>query len=52
MVTLMRTLGIENWLQKLNDSKLLNVSASAEVDRPLAKEGTVLPHKGWKAQPN
>jgi asparagine synthase (glutamine-hydrolysing) len=47
-VTVMRTLGIENWLQKLKDSKLLNGIASAERDRPLVKDGTVLPIKGGK----
>ncbi len=52
VVMLMRTLGIENWLQKLKDSKLLNGTASAEGDRPTEKDRTVLPHKGWKAQPN
>jgi asparagine synthase (glutamine-hydrolysing) len=52
VVTLMRTLGIENWLQKLKDSKQLNSTAAAKRDRPLKKEGTVLPHKGWKVQPN
>jgi asparagine synthase (glutamine-hydrolysing) len=38
MVTVLRTLGIENWLQKLRDSKLLNITASAEGASPFGKE--------------
>jgi len=48
----MRTLGIENWLQKLKDSKLMKVTPSAEVDHPLQKERNGRSHKGLKAQPN
>jgi len=51
-VTVMRTLGIENWLQKLKDSKLMKVTPSAEVDHPLEKERNGRSHKGLKAQPN
>jgi hypothetical protein len=40
-VTLMRTMGIENWLQQLKDFKRLNVTASAEGDRLFQKEGAV-----------
>jgi len=51
VITLMRTLGMEIWLQKLSDSKLLSGTASAKGDRP-SEKGTVLSSKGWKIQPN
>jgi len=41
-IQLMRTLGIERWLQQLKGSKRLNVTASAEGDRPFQKEDSLL----------
>ena len=52
MVILTRTLGVERWLQKLSDFKLLNGTASTRSDRSPGKEQTALPHEGWKVQPN
>jgi asparagine synthase (glutamine-hydrolysing) len=51
LVSLLRTLTIENWLLKLKDSKLLNDTASAEGDRPFRKEAA-LTHKALKAEQN
>jgi asparagine synthase (glutamine-hydrolysing) len=50
VVTLMRTLSIENWLQKMRDSDRLRDSASA--NRSFRNEGAALAHERWKAQPN
>jgi asparagine synthase (glutamine-hydrolysing) len=49
VVILLRTLGIETWLQKLKDSKVLEFAALAQGDRSFAQEATALPYKGWKA---
>jgi hypothetical protein len=37
-VTVLRTLGMETWLQKLGDSKVLSVTASVEGACPFGKE--------------
>jgi asparagine synthase (glutamine-hydrolysing) len=52
VVILLRTLGIEKWLQKLEDSKVLKFAAWAEGDGSFAQEAAALPYKGWKAQQN
>jgi asparagine synthase (glutamine-hydrolysing) len=51
-VTIMRTLGVETWLNKLKDSKLIDVTPSAKGDRPLENEATGIPHKGLKVEAN
>jgi asparagine synthase (glutamine-hydrolysing) len=43
MVPLMRTLGIENWLRKLGDYKLVSATASAENDHRIENKETVAP---------
>ena len=42
MITLMRTVGIDEWLQQLRESKLLIVRDSSEGDPPLGNDGAVL----------
>jgi len=43
MVSLMRTLGIETWLQKLGDYKLVNAVASAESNHEVGNKETLAP---------
>jgi len=50
MITLMRTLGVERWLQRLSDSKLLRGTAASGSLRE--KETAALAHERWKVQPN
>lgn len=50
MIQLMRTLGIEDWLQQLKQSKLLKLTASSAGDRAPGNEEAALSLKGWKAQ--
>jgi len=52
VVTVMRTLGVERWLQKLSDSRLLSGKASARSNRSLGKDETTVSHEEWKVQPN
>ena len=51
-VTLMRTVGLERWLQKLSDSKLVSATVSPRRAPSPVKEETTPPHEGWKVQPN
>ena len=44
IVTVMRTLRIENWLRQLADSKLLRLIARANDDRRVGEEGTARAH--------
>lgn len=49
-VTMMRTIGIENWLQKVNDSEQLSITALVEGDHTFQKERAILPRDRRKAQ--
>jgi hypothetical protein len=51
IVPLMRAIGIEIWLQKLKECRLLNVTASTGNVHRLQVEAAILPNK-WKAQQN
>jgi asparagine synthase (glutamine-hydrolysing) len=44
IVTLIRTLGIESWLRKLNESKVLNIAVPGTDDRLWSREEGVAPN--------